>query len=58
MIGYLYISLMNCFNCASPKKYKCSSCKIPYCSVACYKEHKPKCEGHVPEPTATQHLTI
>lgn len=25
-------------------KYRCPSCRILYCSVACYKSHKDKCE--------------
>ncbi|XP_017077581.1 zinc finger HIT domain-containing protein 3 [Drosophila eugracilis] len=36
----------NCINCEeNTRKYKCSKCSAPYCSVACYKAHKdsPKC---------------
>ncbi|XP_017038872.1 zinc finger HIT domain-containing protein 3 [Drosophila ficusphila] len=36
----------NCVICEeNPRKYKCSKCSAPYCSVACYKTHKdsPKC---------------
>ncbi|KAF2093210.1 hypothetical protein NA57DRAFT_81548 [Rhizodiscina lignyota] len=25
---------------AHPPKYKCPTCKLPYCSIACYKNHK------------------
>ncbi|XP_016958542.1 zinc finger HIT domain-containing protein 3 [Drosophila biarmipes] len=35
-----------CVNCEeNTRKYKCSKCEAPYCSVACYKEHKdsPQC---------------
>ncbi|RMZ74299.1 HIT finger domain [Pyrenophora seminiperda CCB06] len=31
-----------CGVCASePKKYKCPTCALPYCSLACFKTHKP-----------------
>ncbi|KAF2730004.1 hypothetical protein EJ04DRAFT_568101 [Polyplosphaeria fusca] len=23
-----------------PKKYSCSTCRIPYCSITCYKQHQ------------------
>ena len=36
---------MNCFNCKAPKRYKCKTCRIPYCSITCYKEHQGKCQG-------------
>ncbi|KAF3048101.1 hypothetical protein E8E12_010334 [Didymella heteroderae] len=26
---------------SEPRKYKCPSCAIPYCSLLCFKEHKP-----------------
>ncbi|XP_034651957.1 zinc finger HIT domain-containing protein 3 [Drosophila subobscura] len=36
---------MECAICAeSPKKYKCSKCMAPYCSVKCYKVHKDSVE--------------
>ncbi|CAM1325849.1 ZNHIT3 (predicted) [Pycnogonum litorale] len=25
------------------RKYKCPECKIPYCSLKCYKRHQPQC---------------
>lgn len=30
-----------------PSKYKCPKCKIPYCSLSCFKSHKdsPECES-------------
>ncbi|XP_028041273.1 zinc finger HIT domain-containing protein 3 [Bombyx mandarina] len=31
---------MNCGTCRSDPKYKCPTCMVPYCSVACYKLHK------------------
>ncbi|KAH8401580.1 hypothetical protein KR009_006690 [Drosophila setifemur] len=52
-----------CINCAEhTRKYKCSKCSAPYCSVACYKAHRdsPACasgqrekvlkENNVPNP--------
>ncbi|XP_020801147.1 zinc finger HIT domain-containing protein 3 [Drosophila serrata] len=36
----------NCVSCAEkPRKYKCSKCSAPYCSVTCYKVHRdsPEC---------------
>ncbi|XP_017033323.1 zinc finger HIT domain-containing protein 3 [Drosophila kikkawai] len=36
----------NCVSCTEkPRKYKCSKCSAPYCSVACYKVHRdsPEC---------------
>ncbi|KAH8252689.1 hypothetical protein KR032_001259 [Drosophila birchii] len=36
----------NCVSCTeNPRKYKCSKCSAPYCSVACYKTHRdsPEC---------------
>lgn len=29
--------------CGADSKYKCPACGAPYCSVACYKEHKQNC---------------
>ncbi|KAH8233246.1 hypothetical protein KR026_005869 [Drosophila bipectinata] len=37
-----------CVNCSeNTRKYKCSKCFAPYCSVVCYKAHKdtPECEA-------------
>ncbi|KAG9143425.1 hypothetical protein Leryth_023001 [Lithospermum erythrorhizon] len=31
-------------------KYKCPSCRIPYCSLGCYKKHKEIPCGKQPEP--------
>ncbi|XP_017013738.2 zinc finger HIT domain-containing protein 3 [Drosophila takahashii] len=42
----------NCINCEeNTRKYKCSKCEAPYCSVACYKEHKdsPQCVRNILE---------
>ncbi|KAI8349766.1 hypothetical protein B0O80DRAFT_501100 [Mortierella sp. GBAus27b] len=36
---------------ANPPKYKCPTCTLPYCSLACYKKHKETpCEKPVPIP--------
>ncbi|KAJ3166400.1 hypothetical protein HDU88_003268 [Geranomyces variabilis] len=33
----------------APSKYKCSTCRLPYCSLACYKVHKAvPCSAPVP----------
>ncbi|KAF2655929.1 hypothetical protein K491DRAFT_405345 [Lophiostoma macrostomum CBS 122681] len=37
---------------AAPKKYKCPNCSIPYCSLACFKHHKPSHEGSDASSTA------
>lgn len=34
-----------CSVCQKPPHYKCPKCKLPYCSVACCKEHKKTCQG-------------
>ena len=34
---------MGCIACSGDSKYKCASCRAPYCSVACYKVHKTAC---------------
>ncbi|XP_068633601.1 zinc finger HIT domain-containing protein 3 [Battus philenor] len=31
---------MPCCHCKNDSKYKCPTCRQPYCSVACYKVHK------------------
>ncbi|XP_058830855.1 zinc finger HIT domain-containing protein 3 [Topomyia yanbarensis] len=38
------------------KKYKCKTCEVPYCSVACYKKHQETpCSGITPlEPQRKQ----
>ena len=38
---------MNCVVCQNNKKYKCSKCRAPYCSVLCYKQHQDSCKGEV-----------
>lgn len=37
---------MACFGCGvDGSKYKCASCRAPYCSVPCYKVHKNACKA-------------
>ncbi|KAF9822632.1 hypothetical protein SFRURICE_012411 [Spodoptera frugiperda] len=31
---------MSCTHCEQVAKYKCPVCRVPYCSVSCYKIHK------------------
>ncbi|XP_002068783.2 zinc finger HIT domain-containing protein 3 [Drosophila willistoni] len=53
----LKLFTMECINCAeTTKKYKCSKCSAPYCSVSCYKAHKdsPQCEELVEAAKAKQ----
>ncbi|KAF2470752.1 uncharacterized protein BDR25DRAFT_369199 [Lindgomyces ingoldianus] len=41
-----------------PKKYKCPTCAIPYCSLACFKIHKPTHPDISPStPNPTLHPT-
>ncbi|OSS50291.1 hypothetical protein B5807_04794 [Epicoccum nigrum] len=35
---------------SEPKKYKCPTCALPYCSLSCFKEHKPTHSGDTPAP--------
>ncbi|KAF2866172.1 hypothetical protein BDV95DRAFT_505772 [Massariosphaeria phaeospora] len=38
---------------SEPKKYKCPTCSVPYCSIACFKEHKithPVSDSNPPTP--------
>ncbi|XP_004608921.2 zinc finger HIT domain-containing protein 3 [Sorex araneus] len=32
-----------CVVCLEKPKYRCPSCRLPYCSVACFGKHKEKC---------------
>ncbi|PSN61217.1 hypothetical protein BS50DRAFT_461228, partial [Corynespora cassiicola Philippines] len=36
-----------------PKKYKCPTCSLPYCSIACFKEHKPIHANDEPRPSTS-----
>ncbi|GBP70342.1 Zinc finger HIT domain-containing protein 3 [Eumeta japonica] len=33
---------MDCFECGDVSKYKCPTCRMPYCSMVCCKKHKEK----------------
>ncbi|CAO2171940.1 unnamed protein product [Urochloa humidicola] len=35
----------------APSKYKCPSCRTPYCSVICFKKHKARSSGLVEDGT-------
>ncbi|KAJ4985399.1 HIT zinc finger [Stagonosporopsis vannaccii] len=37
---------------SEPKKYKCPTCALPYCSIACFKEHKATHAAAAPPPVA------
>ncbi|KAH6618982.1 hypothetical protein C7974DRAFT_40201 [Boeremia exigua] len=37
---------------SEPKKYKCPTCALPYCSISCFKEHKPAHADAAPAPPA------
>lgn len=32
-----------CVVCLEKPKYRCPSCRVPYCSVTCFRTHKEKC---------------
>ncbi|XP_020847467.1 zinc finger HIT domain-containing protein 3 [Phascolarctos cinereus] len=37
-----------CSECEEVPKYRCPACRVPYCSVPCYKKHKEQCKpSHV-----------
>ncbi|KAL6710730.1 hypothetical protein ACN47E_007787 [Coniothyrium glycines] len=36
-----------------PKKYKCPTCALPYCSLSCFQKHKPLHANDAPKPTTT-----
>lgn len=46
--------LRTCQVCSSAEsKYKCPTCRLPYCSVACYRNHKAEpCHAPAPELAA------
>uniref|UniRef100_A0A4X2KVY7 HIT-type domain-containing protein n=1 Tax=Vombatus ursinus TaxID=29139 RepID=A0A4X2KVY7_VOMUR len=33
-----------CSVCEEVPKYRCPACRVPYCSVPCYKKHKEQCK--------------
>ncbi|KAF2256785.1 hypothetical protein BU26DRAFT_527061 [Trematosphaeria pertusa] len=37
---------------SEPKKYKCPTCSVPYCSISCFKEHKSTHPETAPTPSA------
>lgn len=46
---------MNCVVCSSAKKYKCSKCAHPYCSVQCYRLHTADCKGKLFREVKREH---
>ncbi|CAB3261588.1 unnamed protein product [Arctia plantaginis] len=48
---------MCCTQCNVNAKYKCPVCRVPYCSVACYKEHKRNPCSAPPEPERETNAT-
>ncbi|XP_037664717.1 zinc finger HIT domain-containing protein 3 [Choloepus didactylus] len=32
-----------CVICLEKPKYRCPACRVPYCSVACFRKHKEQC---------------
>ncbi|KAH8730436.1 hypothetical protein GQ44DRAFT_606927 [Phaeosphaeriaceae sp. PMI808] len=36
-----------------PKKYKCPTCALPYCSLSCFKAHKPSHDNDATNPAPT-----
>ena len=52
-------SKKKCEVCAeNESKYKCPKCKVVYCSLACYKAHKDKCETQVETRTDDQPMRL
>ncbi|XP_039753392.1 zinc finger HIT domain-containing protein 3 [Pararge aegeria] len=45
---------MSCVQCSNESKYKCPTCREPYCSVACCKLHKEMLCSPPPQPPAPQ----
>ncbi|PNI47466.1 ZNHIT3 isoform 7 [Pan troglodytes] len=36
----LKCSTVVCVICLEKPKYRCPACRVPYCSVACFRKHK------------------
>ncbi|KAM6174790.1 zinc finger HIT domain-containing protein 3 [Erethizon dorsatum] len=39
----LACSAVVCVICLEKPKYRCPTCRVPYCSVTCFKKHKEQC---------------
>ncbi|XP_055113048.1 zinc finger HIT domain-containing protein 3 isoform X4 [Symphalangus syndactylus] len=39
----LKCSTVVCVICLEKPKYRCPACRVPYCSVACFRKHKERC---------------
>ncbi|KAG8520186.1 Zinc finger HIT domain-containing protein 3 [Galemys pyrenaicus] len=47
----LNCSTVVCVICLEKPKYRCPACRVPYCSVTCFREHKEQCN---PETRAVE----
>ncbi|MBZ3869897.1 Zinc finger HIT domain-containing protein 3 [Sciurus carolinensis] len=48
----LRCSTVVCVICLEKPKYRCPACRVPYCSVTCFRKHKEQCN---PETHPTKH---
>nr|XP_012416901.1 PREDICTED: zinc finger HIT domain-containing protein 3 isoform X3 [Odobenus rosmarus divergens] len=39
----LNCSAVVCVICLEKPKYRCPACRVPYCSVTCFRKHKEQC---------------
>uniref|UniRef100_A0A7N5P461 Zinc finger HIT domain-containing protein 3 n=1 Tax=Ailuropoda melanoleuca TaxID=9646 RepID=A0A7N5P461_AILME len=46
----LSCSAVVCVICLEKPKYRCPACRVPYCSVACFRKHKGKAPASPPDP--------
>ncbi|XP_024613485.1 zinc finger HIT domain-containing protein 3 isoform X1 [Neophocaena asiaeorientalis asiaeorientalis] len=48
-----------CVICLEKPKYRCPACRVPYCSLTCFREHKEQCnpETHPVKKEIRSHLT-
>ncbi|XP_064438352.1 zinc finger HIT domain-containing protein 3 isoform X2 [Mirounga angustirostris] len=47
----LNCSAVVCVICLEKPKYRCPACRVPYCSVTCFRKHKEQCN---PETRSTE----
>ncbi|EFB19428.1 hypothetical protein PANDA_012555, partial [Ailuropoda melanoleuca] len=50
-VASLSCSAVVCVICLEKPKYRCPACRVPYCSVACFRKHKEQCN---PETRPTE----
>ncbi|XP_021568809.1 zinc finger HIT domain-containing protein 3 isoform X3 [Carlito syrichta] len=41
----LSCSTVVCVICLEKPKYRCPACRVPYCSVTCFRHHKEQCNS-------------